>query len=225
MNRRTLKRIVPGILFLCVLCGCATMNKSSYEGHLQSGDARSGYLHSADLWLFTGEQGSRIVVADAVKPGETPPEIYLFAPESTVCEASDTIEHDCCRVLDHQLRTSGEYTVVIYRSGADHEGSYTVSLAKLPDDGRYLIDPDDPNGDIIKSDCILPEECISRWKVAMMAGIPVVTPYMTAPAAVLINSGLGTIGKLLDFHGRERARIMADPEHAFQIDSSVTGRE
>ena len=49
----------------------------------------------------------------------------------------------------------GEYTLVIHRDGQNHEGEYRLSLVKLPEDGCLSIDPDDPDGNLIKSNCIL----------------------------------------------------------------------
>ena len=225
MDRLRRKRFLMGVYAgMFVMSGCATITGNTYEGYLQSGEIHAGYLHSADLWLFNGEKGCRVVIADAVKPGENPPEIYLFPPGSTECEAHAGLLSKSCRVLDHELEYTGEYTLVIHRDGPNHEGVYRLSLAKLPEDGCFSIDPDDPDGNLIKSNCILPEECIGGWEVAALAGIPVVTPYMTAPAAVLINSGLGTIGRILDFRGRERARIVANFHHDRELETEASTR-
>ena len=225
MNRQTR----PGLLVIVcagifVLYGCAAMNSNTYEGYLQSGEVHSGSLHSSNLWLFNGEKGCRVVIADAVKDGETLPDIYLFAPGSTKCEAHADCVSKTCRVLDHELQSTGEYTLVVHQNGPRHDGEYRLCLAKLPKDGCFSIDPNDPDGNFIKSDCILPEECIERWKAGALTGVPVVTPYMTAPAALIIYSGLGTIGRILDFPGRKRARILANYHHDQEIEAKASAR-
>ena len=139
--------VCAGIFFLQ---GCAAMTSNTYEGYLQSGEIHSGYLHSSDLWLFNGEEGSRVVIADAVKQGEPPLEISIFAPGSTKCEAHADCVSKTCRVFDHELQSTGEYTLVVHRDGPKHDGEYRLSLAKLPKNGCFSIDPNDPDGYLIK---------------------------------------------------------------------------
>ncbi|HPR50140.1 MAG TPA: hypothetical protein PLU81_00010 [Deltaproteobacteria bacterium] len=213
--------IVAGMF---VMPGCAAINESSYEGYLQSGEDHSGHLHSSDLWLLSGEKGCRVVIADIVDPGDHPPEIYLFAPGCIECEAHSHVVSARCQVLDHTFESTGEYTLVVHRQGQDHEGGYRISCAKLPEEGCYSIDPEYPDGHLICSDCILPEECIEVWKAASLTGIPVITPYLTSNITLMIHSGLGTIGRILDFRGRKRAKILSTFDHVQETDPKAAVR-
>ena len=225
MNCLRRKVLLIGIVAgMFVLPGCAAINESTYEGHLQSGEDHSGHLHSSDLWLLSGEKGCRVVIADIVEPGDHPPEIYLFAPGCIECEAHSHVVSARCQVLDHTLESTGEYTLVVHRHGQDHEGGYRISCAKLPEEGSYSIDHEYPDGHLICSDCILPEEYIEGWKTASLTGIPVITPYLTANTAHMIYSGLGTIGRILDFRGRKRAKFLSTFDHEQETDPKAAVR-
>jgi hypothetical protein len=222
LRRKRLLMVICAGMF--VLSGCAAINGNTYEGYLQSGEDHSGHLHSADLWLLNGEKGCRVVIADIVDPGEQPPKIYLFAPGSAECEACSRVLSSRCQVLDHELESTGEYTLVVHRDGQDHEGGYRISCAKMPEEGCFSIDPEYPDGHLISSDCILPEECIEVWTAASLTGIPVFTPYLTANIAHMIYSGLGTIGRILDFPDRKRAKILSTLHQDQETDPKAAAR-
>lgn len=224
MISSTLRRaLFCSCIGMAVFFGCAAVPPYEHRGVLESGDNQTGNVFSVDVWMFYGEEGTRVVISDAVQEGEAPPGIYLYPPDSTECEAFDEGPCECYRVLDHELESTGEYTLLLHRSGMQHEGQYKVSLAKLPPEGSYCIVPLDQDGKIIRSDCVLPEECVEGLEFSAGLATPyIVTPYMVAPAAVMIHSALGAIADLLDFSGRDRISDLVEQVHERQMELAGT---
>lgn len=213
MVRQALQTVmVCGFLGMAILYGCAADPWNAYKGSLESGVVRTGSLDSDDLWVFYGEQGDRVVICGAVDSGGTPPGIYLYPPDGGDFIACSEGECECWRVIDHELKAPGTYTVLIHHGDPQRSGDYKVALAKLTMEGSYRIEPDDPDGNLIHSDSILGEEKIRGVDVAAVAGPYVCTPYLVAPIMVGVVSGAGMIGRMLGLQGKSAPRGIVPPE-------------
>jgi hypothetical protein len=195
-----------------ILYGCSTLPLKEFRGNLESGKVYSGSLHVNDVWLFHGDKGSRVVISDMVDNGESPPEIYLYPPNGRQCEASVQGECDCYRVLDHELELSGDYTVLIHTSNSDNIADYKLALAKIPTECTYDISPEDPDGMLIRSKCILSDKSNPASQLAILVGTYVAIPYTVAPALVSIFSGFSTIERALISSSRELDKEIALPD-------------
>jgi hypothetical protein len=127
------------------------MQVSLYKGELIPSQIQTSYLISNDVWLFHGEKGSRVVITDVVKDGIDPPDIYLYPPEGTEYEARSDGGNNRYQAIDRELKYTGDYLVLIHRSSPQDMGDYRLAFEKLPIEGSYMIDPDDPDGNLIKN--------------------------------------------------------------------------
>jgi hypothetical protein len=114
-------------------------------GALTSGMTRTGTLTpraDTDLFTFEGTAGERVVIttADFVNYN-TQTEIYLYPPGGGALEAADTGAYSGHR-LEHTLAATGTYTVLVADAGLNGEGTYAVSLVKLPGAGEENTDED-----------------------------------------------------------------------------------
>jgi len=72
------------------------------------------------------------------------PKIKLYPPDNGPCEAS------AYEYLDHQLEQPGLYTIVIEDHMLNDEGTYNISLTKIPPDLRPgIYNPYPPNGTFV----------------------------------------------------------------------------
>jgi hypothetical protein len=150
--------MVKMILFMgigmMVLSGCATAPLNVYKGSLVSGRTQAGALNSNEIWLLHGEKGSRVVISDAVADGKIPPKIYLYPPESSKYEVRSYEVSDRSQVLDYELESSGDYVVLVHQSEPQNVSNYKIAFTALTQDGPYTIEPDDPDGNLIKDETL-----------------------------------------------------------------------
>jgi len=126
------------------------MQAGSYKGDLVSDKVYINSLASNDVWLLHGEQGSRVVITDAVEAGHAPPDIYLYPPGNTAYEARSEPGSDRYRVIDRNLEFTGDYVVLIHNNDTSNTLDYELTYTTLPMNGTYMVDPDDIDGNLIK---------------------------------------------------------------------------
>ena len=130
------------------------MQASSYKGDLMSNKVHINSLASNDVWLLHGEQGSRVVITDAVEAGHVPPDIYLYPPGGTAYEARSDPGSGRYRVIDRNLEFTGDYVVLIHNNDNNDPSKtldYELTYTTFPANGSYMVDPDDPEGNLIKA--------------------------------------------------------------------------
>ena len=130
------------------------MQASSYKGDLMSNKVHINSLASNDVWLLHGEQGSRVVITDAVEAGHVPPDIYLYPPGGTAYEARSDPGSGRYRVIDRNLEFTGDYVVLIHNNDNNDPSNtldYELTYTTFPANGSYMVDPDDPEGNLIKA--------------------------------------------------------------------------
>lgn len=213
MVRKALQAVmVCGFLGTAILCGCAADPWNAYRGSLESGVVRTGSLDSDDLWVFSGEKGDRVVICGAVDSRGTPPGIYLYPPDGGDYIACSEGECERWRVIDHELKATGAYTVLMHHEDPQRSKDYKVALAKLTMEGSYRIEPDDPDGNLITSDSMLGEKDYQGLDAAALVGSYVCLPYLVAPVMVGVVSGVGAIGRMLGLQGESAPRGIVPPE-------------
>lgn len=97
-----------------------------------------------DTWSFYGQAGDRAIINTARTSGTIDLYVHLYPPDGGPAEASYWWK------LDHQLKQTGLYTIVLEEYGNDETGGYNISFAKIPSDlrpGIYNTVP--PNGAIV----------------------------------------------------------------------------
>jgi hypothetical protein len=172
--------------------------------------------------MFHGEKGGRVVIADSAGPGMVPPEIYLYPPEGREYEASAEDGGPGCRVLDHELEATGDYRVLVYRSAREDKTDYRLCLAKMPRECSYVITPDDPDGDLIKSDCVLKEKTDLLWNIAGIFGAFAIVPWGVTSAFITAAGSAGAVEGTLMKGEREFAQEVVLPE---AVREEVAARE
>ena len=137
------------IVFIGFLCGYFEFAWGTDRGQIYSGETKIGleiigpsYM---DTWTFYGDAGDRVLISVQATSGTLWPRINLYPPDSGPEEATN-IEY-----LDHQLAQSGLYTIVIEDVGLNDEGTYNISLTKIPSDLRPgIYNPYPSNGSSIR---------------------------------------------------------------------------
>lgn len=188
--------LVPG------LAVGASIPNYLWTGELESGCVEKGQVSSGDLWEYLGEKDDRIVIAIKVEPGATPPEMSLFLPGTDECVAQATpCPESNYVVLDHTLETKGSYAVLIRSGNAPQGQDYTLCLDKITVDGTYGIDPDAPDGKIIRTSSIVPEEYLFNG-LPLMIGPLLPLPRVVISSCYMVGSGIGWAIDHLNVPGR-----------------------
>ena len=133
---------------ILILLGCFSLAWGADRGTIRSGETKVGF-HLAgpsfiDTWTFNGNEGDRVLLGAIPTSGSTAIYISLYPPDTGPREA---VSH---QRLDHQLRQTGLYTMVIEENYRDAESTYNLSLDKIPSQLRPgLYNPHPSNGAII----------------------------------------------------------------------------
>ena len=133
------------IIINLFLWSSSTLLRAANRGEIHSGETKIGLEIVApsymDTWTFYGKVRDRVLISAEKTSGSLLPVIKLYPPDSGSCEAW---AHE---YLDHQLEQSGLYTIVIEDHMLDSEGTYNISLTKIPPDLRPgIYNPYPPNG-------------------------------------------------------------------------------
>ena len=136
------------LLIVFSSCGYFSFAWGADRGEIHSGETKIGleivgpsYM---DTWTFYGDAGDRVLISVQATSGSLWPRINLYPPDSGPEEASN-IEY-----LDHQLEQSGLYTIVVEDWVLSNEGTYDISLTKIPSTLRTgLYNPYPSNGSTI----------------------------------------------------------------------------
>ena len=164
------------------------------SGELQSGDVINDQVKSSDVWKINGVKGDRVLIVLAVKEGEIPPEIYLFSPGMSQCEAYASLTfYNNYLVFDHVLAETGEYTLLVRLYGEGEKIDYSLAVAELAADGVYRVDPDSPDGNLIVSNDILTEEYSEDFILG--GAFLIIAPYIIFPTVAV--SSLHVVGEIV----------------------------
>ena len=126
------------------------ITRLAYAGSIRCGETLTGRLDlpsETDAYTFYGEAGKTVLI-HATEDGRSvalEPAVYLFAP-SGVIEVEDWDYTSA--VLEHRLRETGWYTIVVHDAQGDDTGNYGVSLLLVPDTTTL---PQDGDGGVITS--------------------------------------------------------------------------
>ena len=131
---------------ILILLGCFSLAWGADRGPIRSGETKSGFQLAGpsfiDTWTFNGNAGDRVLIGAEPTSGSTRVFISLYPPDSGPREAYGE------QALDHQLRQTGLYTMVIEEYGRDAESTYDLTLLKIP---GAISSPGDPDGGAIAS--------------------------------------------------------------------------
>ena len=133
------------IIVSLFLWSALTLVHAADRGEIHSGETKIGLEIVApsykDTWTFHGNAGDRVLISAEKTSGSLWPKIKLYPPDNGPCEAS------AYEYLDHQLEQPGLYTIVIEDHMLNDEGTYNISLTKIPPDLRPgIYNPYPPNG-------------------------------------------------------------------------------
>jgi len=135
-------RLPLAMVLILALVVFALPAQATDMGEIHPGETRSGSITGPsymDSWTFEGSMGDRIIVDAEATSGNLDTEIYLYPPGSGPAEADTSPWGD---LLDHQLQSSGLYTIIIMDHGVDDAGDYQVTFMKLPGSLTWSEDPD-----------------------------------------------------------------------------------
>ncbi len=164
------------------------------SGELQSGDVIHDQVKSSDVWKINGVKGERVLIVLTVKEGEIPPEIYLFSPGMSQCEAYASLTfYNNYLVFDHVLAETGEYVLLVRLYGEGEKIDYSMAVAELAADGVYRIDPGSPDGTPIISDDIIQEEYTDDFILG--GALMIIAPYIIFPTIAV--SSLHVVGEIV----------------------------
>jgi len=164
-----------------------------WEGELQSGDVIHDQLKSSEVWKINGIKGERVLIVVAVKEGEIPPEMYLFEPGKSQCDAHAALTfYNTYVVVDHVLDKTGEYALLIRSYSNDIKTDYTLAFSMLSAGGAYSIDPDSPGGNLISSNDLLEEEDTGN---VLGEAVAIIAPYLVLPW--MAASALHVVGEVV----------------------------
>ena len=119
---------------LAKIPGALTSPSDADGGAIVSAQTLTGTLTPAsdtDLLQFSATAGDRVVITASGTTSGVHPEIYLYPPGGGPSEASVTGFGDAKR-LDHQIETTGTYTILLQEYGQDNTGVFGISLQKIP---------------------------------------------------------------------------------------------
>jgi len=135
------------LLLLIFLLGHSSSAWGADRGEILSGETRIGlnivspsYM---DTWTFNGQKNDRVIITAVPTSGILDTFISLYPPDGGPAEATTIFDQ-----LDHQLNKTGLYTIVIVDFGLNNEGTYNITLLKIP---GAVSSPEDPDGGPIAS--------------------------------------------------------------------------
>ncbi len=117
------------VAFLNITAGPFATGGDTDGGPVVSAQSRTGQMHGVvdlDAYTFTGTAGDRVLIAGVATGGSLNTTYYLYPPGGGAAENSTTGDR-----IDHQLATSGTYTVVMEDFALDNTGAYVFSLLNL----------------------------------------------------------------------------------------------
>jgi len=186
--------ILAGMLMTSRYAYCTSIPDLFLSGELQSGDVIHDQVKSSDVWTINGVKGERVLIVLTVEEGAIPPEIYLFSPGMSQCEAYASLTfYNNYLVFDHVLAETGEYTFLVRLYGEGDKIDYSLAVAELAADGVYRIDPDSPDGNIIISDDIIREEYTDDFILG--GALMIIAPYIIFPTIAV--SSLHLVGEIV----------------------------
>jgi hypothetical protein len=98
-----------------------------------------------DSWTFEGNVSDRVMITAYGTSGGVAPVIYLYPPGGGSYEIYAGVG-GASAIINHQLLTSGTYTIIIRDYALNNVGDYALSLAKMP---GAVTSPTDPDGGTI----------------------------------------------------------------------------
>ena len=104
---KTLVLIILGTMLTTGYAYCASIPDILWSGELQSGDVINDQLKSSDVWKIAGSSGERVVIVLAVKEKQILPEMFLFRPGVSECEAHALLHKG---LMDGILNLKGDFT-------------------------------------------------------------------------------------------------------------------
>ena len=129
---------------LAIILGATTSSSDSDGGSLSSGATfvgTFGYQADTDMFTFTATKDDRVIVTTSDLSFSCNPEIYIYPPSGAAAEASRTGSTSQKR-LEMRVAETGTYTILISDFQRDQEGTYAVSLVKIPGDATSASDTD-----------------------------------------------------------------------------------
>ena len=139
------------LLSICIFCSYASFAWGAARGQINSGETRIGLSISGpsflDTWTFNGSIGERVIINAVKTTGNLDTYITLYPPGGGPAEASTWAWGD---QLDHQLKQTGLYTIVIQDYQLNDAGGYNISLTKIPSElPPGIYNPSPANGAIV----------------------------------------------------------------------------
>jgi hypothetical protein len=120
-------------------------------GLVTAGQTPSGAvdtLSDLDAFQFYGQAGDEVLVTAEKTSGTLAPRLFLCPPGGGPAEADSGVLPS----INHQLQTSGLYTIVLQDFSRTNTGSYKLSYSKTPaTSGQGIYNPSPANGAAINS--------------------------------------------------------------------------
>lgn len=135
------------LAYLNVTAGPLTTGPDPDGGPIVSAGSAAGQVNSAcdfDAFTFSGTAGNRVLLAGLATAGTMNTSLALYPPGGGPAEAATSGDR-----LDHQLLSSGVYTVVMEDVGNDNTGAYLLTLLNLG--AGPLTSGGDPDGGALAS--------------------------------------------------------------------------
>jgi len=125
--------------------GAVSSAADSDGGPILSGQTLAGRINTAsdlDTFQFNGNAGERVIICAVKTNGTLDTTITLYPPGGRPAEASGWITGYGGDSLDWQLRTNGQYSIVIADYGLNDAGDYNITFLKIPGTVSSSADPD-----------------------------------------------------------------------------------
>jgi hypothetical protein len=147
-----MKKLTSLLIVWCLTVISGTARAFSEDmGVITCGETESDEIAAPaeqDTWTFSGQAGERVLIDAERTSGSLDPRIELYPPGGGGSVASDDQFVSC------KLPQSGTYTIRVTDHGADHTGSYNISMYNL----QGCVWPTITCGETIKAAIDVPSE-------------------------------------------------------------------
>lgn len=155
MDRRASRSSAALIIFLAVSAALVSPRNAPglpTGGPIQPGCTATGTIVGPaflEAWTFSGVAGERVIVAAVATSGALDTEVILYPPGGGPAEVRSICDAYGCRDrLDHQLLSTGLYTVVVQDRGLNDAGLYKITVLRIP---VQVVCPGEPDGGAVSS--------------------------------------------------------------------------
>lgn len=207
-------RFMAAVLFIMVMVFAsgsvfgAKIPTFLVKGRIESGRVESGYkdyLRTSHIWEYSGEKGTRAVIAAVFEKCANPPEMFLFKPGTSECVATGELRADGqALVIDKALEVSGTYLLLIRPQHGEKSMEYRLALEEIPTEATYTIITENSSKKVIEPDLTIVQK--DDRSIVMKGAMLLITPFVVLPMTVAslgfhIYSGIGMAMDVINVPG------------------------